>query len=370
VDYKEPVRFTFVGAYDPLYPRNAVIRKGLGRAGHEVRERRASVRLKFWARYPLLAAKKPVRDGGGAGPDFLFVPEFCQKDVPLAKFLGLLSARKVVFDPLAARFETKIGDWRRKPADSPAAWWNKKIDAMAFRLSDLVLADTAAHGDYYRRTYGLSPDKVAVLPVGFDDDVFGRKDAGHFKVSPIFSVLFFGSFLPLHGAEVIVEAARLVASRDDGIRFLLLGDGQTLPAAKAAAASAGLGNIEFLGRKRYRELPSIIGEADVCLGIFGRTEKARRVVPHKIYQSMAMGQAVVTARTPAVEEFFADGENIVLCGEPMAETAAEAVLALKGDPSRRERIARAGRELVRREFSPEAIASRLVDILRRNFPAA
>jgi len=370
VDYKEAVRFTFVGAYDPYYPRNAVIRKGLRRIGVEVSELRVSGRLKFWARYPLLLARGMLRREGreaGTAPNGIFVPEFCQKDVPIARFLGLLTARRVVFDPLAARFETKIGDWRRKPADSLTAWWNKKIDAAAFRLADVILADTAAHKDYYCRTYGLNPEKVAVLPVGYDDEVFGRTDGGHFKVSPIFSdsfrVFFFGSFLPLHGAEVIVEAARMVASRDDRVRFVMLGDGQTLPAARAAAASAGLRNIEFLGRKAYRELPSIIAGADLCLGIFGRTEKARRVVPHKIFQSMAMGKAVITARTPAVEEFFAGGENIILCDEPLAESAAEAILSLKRDPARRARIARAGRDLVRRAFSPESIARRLFLIL-------
>jgi len=366
VDYNLAVRFTFIGAYDPLYPRNAVLRKGLRRLGVEVRERRAPAGLKFWARYPLLLAggwggRRSV--GSKSGPDVFFVPEFCQKDVPLAKFLGLLTARKVVFDPLAARFETKIGDWRRKPADSPSAWWNRKIDAAAFRLSDLILADTAAHRDYYCRTYRLSPEKVAVLPVGYDDEVFGGLGSEAGGASRIFTVLFFGSFLPLHGAEVIVETARVIAPRDGNVRFVLLGDGQTMPAVKAAAASAGLRNVEFLGRRPYGTLPSLIASADLCLGIFGRTEKARRVVPHKIYQAMAMGKAVVTARSPAVEEFFADGENIVLCGEPLAETAAEAILALKGDSARRARIARAGRDLVRRDFSPDALARRLISLL-------
>ena len=368
VVYKRAVRFTFIGAYDPLYPRNAVLRKGLRRLGVAVRERRASAGLKFWARYPLLLAGGwGGRAGGGAGaaPDVFFVPEFGQKDVPLAKFLGLLAARKVVFDTLAARFETKIGDWRRKPADSPAAWLNKRIDAAAFLLSDLVLADTAAHKEYYCREYGLKPEKVTILPVGYDDEVFVGSESPAGGKAGVFTVLFFGSFLPLHGAEVIVEIARVVATRDVRVQFVMLGEGQTLPAVKAAAARAGLRNIEFVGRKPYRQLPSAIASADLCLGIFGRTEKARRVVPHKIYQSMAMGRAVLTARTPAVEEFFSDGENIVLCGEPLAETAADAILALKGDPARRGRLARAGWDLVRRDFSPEALARRLLNVLKK-----
>jgi glycosyltransferase involved in cell wall biosynthesis len=85
---------------------------------------------------------------------------------------------------------------------------------------------------------------------------------------------------------------------------------------------------------------------------------------------MGLGRAVVTARTPAVEEFFTDGENIVLCDEPSAETLARAVLGLSRDPDRRERIARAGLALVRRDFTPEAVARRLVRIAADRFGMA
>ena len=341
---------------------------GLRRIGVEIAERRAPENLKFWARYPLLIlkrsrfSKRPVN-----GPPYFFVPEFRQKDVPLARFLALLGGRKVIFDPLAARYETKIVDWRRKPADSPSAWWNKKIDDAAFRLAGLILADTAAHGEYYARMYGLDPAKIAVLPLGYNDEIFEKRGAAQSNDPETFSVLFFGSFLPLHGADVIVEAARFVAAADPRIRFVMLGEGQTLPAANAAADAAGLRNIAFLGRRPVRVLPSAIAAADLCLGIFGRTEKARRVVPHKIFQSMAMGKAVVTARTPAVEEFFADRKNIILCDEPLAESLAAAILTLKHDRAMRDRLAKNGYDLVRRDFSPEAVARRLVDIVERHF---
>jgi glycosyltransferase involved in cell wall biosynthesis len=160
------MRITFFGAYDPAYPRNSVIRKGLRLNGVDVRECRVAPKFKFWARYPLLLCRWRRL------PDFLFVPEFCQKDVPLAAFMGLLTARPVIFDPLAARYETKIVDWKWKPADSPAAWWNSRIDRAAFAAAGLVLADTEAHKSYYCETYGLRRDKVEVLPLGYDDGLF------------------------------------------------------------------------------------------------------------------------------------------------------------------------------------------------------
>jgi len=366
------VRFEFFGGYLPDYPRGAVLRKGLARIGAGVVESRAGADFKFWARYPLLfleALKRGLfRPGGASAGRCLFVPEFCAKDVPAAKLLSLLTARPLIFDPLAARYETKILDWGWRREDSPSAWWNKEIDATAFRLADLILADTAAHKRYYCETYALDPAKVEVLPLGFDDDIFRPASGPPPDPKNGFRVLFFGSFLPLHGAEIVAEAARIVEVADPSIRFRFIGEGRTLAATQAAAGGAS--NVEFSGRLPMSDLAAAAAEADLCLGIFGRTEKARRVVPHKIFQAMGLGRAVVTARTPAVEEFFTDGENIVLCDEPSAETLARAVLGLSRDPDRRERIARAGLALVRRDFTPEAVARRLVRIAADRFGMA
>jgi len=371
--------FTFLGAYDPDYPRNAVIRKGLRQIGAAPRECRANRSWKFWVRYPVLLLRlatsgrgAPAAAGAAEDPRCLFVPEFGQKDVPLARFWAALAARKVVFDPLAARYETKVVDWGRLAADSPAAWWNFQIDRAAFAGADLVLADTAAHKAYYCDVYGLDPAKVEVLPLGYDDDVFrpappsGDAPGPSDRTRP-FEVLFTGSFLPLHGTDVIVEAARIVAGRDPGVRFTLVGTGRTYGAARRAAAAGGLTNIAFAGWRPAGELPAALAAADVCLGIFGRTEKARRVVPHKLVQALGAGKAVVTARTPASEEFFVHRRHLLFCDEPLAESLAAAVLELKADAALRARIAGEGCALARERFSPRANARRLMEIVDRHF---
>ncbi|MCK4556911.1 MAG: glycosyltransferase, partial [Candidatus Aminicenantes bacterium] len=296
---------------------------------------------------------------------FIFLPEFCQKDIPLAKFLSLLTSRKIIFDPLAPRYETKITDWKRKPPDSWQARWNFTIDSWAFELSDLILADTRAHKEYYCEKYGLSPDKVEVLPVGYDDELYRPVSAE--KKEDRFTVLFYGSFLPLHGADAVVEAAKIVSKEDASIEFELIGSGQTLPRVRALADELNLSNIRFESWLPQSELPQRIAAADICLGIFGRTEKAGRVVPHKIYQSMGMKKAIITAQTPAVEEFFSHRENIFLVPEPYPENLAQAVLELKRNKDLKEEIAKKGDELVRREYSPSAIGRSLIQIIQKKF---
>ncbi len=362
------MRFCFLGGFDPAYPRNAVNRKGLVRAGAEVDACPSPARLKFWARYPALAARA-ARAWRGLRKDadsVFFVPEFCQKDVPLAAALAFLARRRVVFDPLASRYETKILDWRRRAPGSLSAWWNFKIDRWAFRLSDLVLADTSEHKNYYCRTFGVPAGKVEVLPLGCDDDLFSPGPNPKRGSSRPFTVLFFGSFLPLHGADVVVRAAKIVADKDPAIRFRMIGSGQTLPAVRAEAGRLGLGNVEFTDWLPAGALPAQIAAADLCLGIFGRTAKAARVVPHKVFQSLAMRKPLITLRTPAVLEFFAHRKHLFLCAKPEPESLAAAILELRKNDELRSKIAEGGYALVKDRFSPEAVAGLLIEIVARH----
>lgn len=372
------MKFCFFGGYDPRYQRNAVLRRGLVLNRVEVNECRVQPKLKFWLRYPLLflnfarSCRRIHSAKRSSQPffDFLFVPEFCQKDIPLARLLSCLSSSKLIFDPLASRFETKIVDWQRKPLDSLSAWWNFRIDLWSFKMSDLVLADTQAHKKYYCQKYGIDSGKVEVLPLGYDDRLFKPLGGDGSRTVPEpspFFILFFGSYLPLHGVEVIVEAARIVGQEDPSIRFRFIGSGQTFPRARARVSAYGLTNVEFQDWVPLENLPAQIETASVCLGIFGRTEKARRVVPHKIFQSMGMRKPVITARTPAVEEFFAHGENIFLCDEPLAESLAGAILKLRKDEELRAQIAQNGYELVKEKFSCQAVGWQLMEILKRKF---
>jgi glycosyltransferase involved in cell wall biosynthesis len=105
--------------------------------------------------------------------------------------------------------------------------------------------------------------------------------------------------------------------------------------------------------------------AHVLLGIFGTTEKAARVVPHKLYQGLALGRPLITADTPAVRDFFTPGEHLltVPAGEPAA--LAEAVLRLRTDRGLRRQLAAGGARFVHARFRPEAVALEFLRAGRR-----
>jgi len=352
---KEPI-LLFFGGYDPEYPRNSIIRKGWLKCGFSVFECRVSTKRKLPTRYPALIWQYVQ---SRRAEHLFFVPDFRHKDVPLAWILSRLSGKKVVFDPLVSRYETKVLDRRDAAEGSLQAWHNRNLDRLSFSLSDLILADTAAHARYYRQQFSLVEEKVRILPVGFDEEIF--------KESPLpengekLKVLFYGTYLPLHGVETIVEAASIL--RDRPVTFNLVGKGQTYEGVRELKKKFSTENLSFHPRLPVNELVSLMTGTDVILGIFGVTLKAGMVVPNKVYQALAVGRPVITADTPAIRELFQDGVHLLTVPPGDARALAHAIEALRKDPGQRRQIASQGGSYVRSRFSSLRIAERLATIL-------
>lgn len=346
------------GAYDEHYPRNRVLRRGLWEMGIPMSSCRVSRRLKVAARYPALAA----RYLGMERPfDVVLVPEFRHKDVPLAALLAQLGGKLLVFDPLVSRFDTRVRDRGDARDGSFQAWHNRNIDSWSMSLADLVLADTRAHADYYRREFAPPDAAVRVLPVGYNDAIFTGGGPERDHGDGVVRVLFYGNYLPLHGADTIVRAAGLL--RDDRrIAFELIGRGQTYGAVERYARSHALDNVTFEPRVPIDELPRRVADAAVCLGIFGATDKALRVVPNKVYQCMGMDRPVVTLRSPATCESLVDGVHAELVPPADEHALAAAIRRLVDDPERRRRMGWEAGRLARAQFRSRRIAERFVEL--------
>jgi glycosyltransferase involved in cell wall biosynthesis len=145
----------------------------------------------------------------------------------------------------------------------------------------------------------------------------------------------------------------------DGIEVALVGTGPER--AECEALVRGLPHVEMSDWIPYEELAARIQEADVVLGIFGSSVKARMVIPNKVYQAAQVGRAIVTADTPAIREVFRPRESIwTIPPEPTA--LASALRDLSRDERLRERLGREARADVLRAAGPAVRAARLAEI--------
>jgi glycosyltransferase involved in cell wall biosynthesis len=155
----------------------------------------------------------------------------------------------------------------------------------------------------------------------------------------------------------VLEAAGALS--DAPLRFVLIGEGQLSRRLRELVSGAELDNVELAGTLPPWELRDRVVRSDVCLGVFGTSGKASRVVPNKVYDALAAGRPVVTQDSPAARELLTDGGDALLVPAGDAGALAAALRRLL-DGGERARLGLGALELYRRRCNPEAAAAALL----------
>lgn len=293
--------------------------------------------------------------------DVILVCNPGQHFVPVARWLARRERTPIVLDALWSEYETYVFDRQTVGRYSLGALRYYGIDKVSCVLADRVIVDTELNVRYFHQTFGTPPEKLARIFVGSDDDVF--RPEPHSADDASFLVTFVGAYIPLQGVEYILRAAKILESEAD-VRFLLIGAGQTYPAARALAARLGLRNVTFRPPVPYEDLPQHLAESDVCLGVFGDSEKAKRVIPTKAFDALAMGKPLITGDTPgAAEAGLVDLETAYLVEMSNPAAIAQAIRDAKSDDGLRADVARRGHRLFQGRFTPTIIGAALKSVL-------
>jgi len=287
-----------------------------------------------------------------------------QYDLVFVGFYGHLIMRLIaplvrcplLFDAFISTYDTLCFDRRRYAPDSLVGRAAFALDRSATHQADRVLLDTESHIDYFVSTFGLPRASLCAVPVGCSDSIFRPTPLP--EPGGTVEVLYYASFLPLHGIDVILEAAARL--QDEPIRLRLIGNGPNLTAMKALAANLALDNVRFDQPISQSELAAAIAASDLCLGgHFYAGGKAGRVVPGKIYQMLAVGRPVIAADAPGNRELLTHDTTAFFVPPSDPEALAAAIRELAHDTARRQTLANGGRSLYHERCS-EAVITRQI----------
>lgn len=283
--------------------------------------------------------------------DVLLVGYIGHLDIPLAWLLTRFPRRPLVFSPLISLFDTLVYDRKSFSEQSLMSRFLRWLDRWTCNRSDLILLDTEAHITYFVDTFLLPRDKFVRVFVGAERHaLLPHTD----QPKKVFRVVFLGKFTPLHGLEVMIEAAHLLRS-EPTIAFHFVGSGQLSEQIRSFAADRALPNVTFLDWVEYDEIPAYLAQMDVCLGIFGVSNKARRVIPSKVFLALSLGKPLITADTPAIRELLTDGESAFLCEPGNPKALSQLILHAREEREQLDRIAATGHRVYLEYASEEQI---------------
>ncbi len=218
----------------------------------------------------------------------------------------------------------------------------------------IILADTTAHAQYSAQLNNLPLERYRTLPVAADETVF-RPNPSIAKAEP-FTVFYYGSMLPLHGLQYVLDAALLL--KDKSIRFRVAGGGQAAKQACQAASEQGA-NVLFEDWVPFEELPKIALTAGLGIGgPFGNTLQSQYVITGKAYQLLALGVPVLIGQNQ-VSGVFVDKQNSLVVPQADAQAIADAVSWAQAHPKELAALGAAGKKLYAAQFS-QAVVNDLV----------
>ncbi len=367
---RRPPHVEWVGTYERGYPRTRVLVEGLRAHGVMVTERHRPVwertrhkagsflrpgRLaraggSYLAAWAGVAASE-VRDRGPVDAVVAGYP--AQPDAVPAWAVARAHRAPLVVDMMISLADTLAGDRARvgRAMEHVLAG----ADRLSLAAADLVLADTAANAEFMVARFGVRPDRIVVAPVG--------AEPGAFPPTPVPAgachALWYGKLSPMHGIDVILDAARIPGTPP----VRLVGGGQLDGWLADELQRDPPRHLEHVPWVPYDRLGDEVASCGIVLGIFGRSDKASRVVPNKVFQAMAAGRPIITADTPGIREVLTHGVDAVLVPAAQPAALAASLISLAADAPARARLGAAARARYEQVGTPAAVARPVIDAL-------
>jgi len=281
---------------------------------------------------------------------------------PIALILSRISHKPVILDAYVSTYDTLCEDrglFRPRSLPGRLAYW---LDRQSCQQAALVITDTMANAQYFIQKMGVPAEKLRVVYVGCDESLFYPRpevrDSSHCEV------FYYGSFLPLHGTEIIIQAAALLKDRQD-IQFTIGGDGLTFRKIRETLRRLDLRNVKLVGWIPMEQLPTYIARASICLGgHFSTVPKAARVISTKTFQFIAMRKPTIVGDNEASREVFISGEHVYAVQPGNPQSLAEAICLLMDNWELQQRIADGGYNIFGQRFATSVITQKLSQIIK------
>ncbi len=248
-----------------------------------------------------------------------------------------------------------------------SAWNVRHMRALmpgSVRRAAAILTPSRAVAAAVHRLFGISPERIHVVPLGVDFDRFAVPAGGTTEVpggpaaTASGAILFVGNLEPKKGLDVLISAYAKCA--DQLQRDLVLAGRPAWKSRRVLAAVreySGPGRVRLLGRVPDDDLPALYRAADVF--VFPSRVEGFGL---PVLEAMAAGTPVVHSDAPALVETAAGAGLCVPRGD--ADALAAALVRLLGSPDLAAALTARGRARAR-TLTWRRWAERALPILRR-----
>lgn len=230
-----------------------------------------------------------------------------------------------------------------------------RLEGYLYKHADLIIALTPGIKRLLLAK-GVDEQKIIVVTNGFDAELFKETTSG--TAGGRTRVVYAGSHGPHDEVSHILDAVRLVKHKTN-IDFIFVGNGPLKQELAGRAKKDGLERVIFMDPVPRKEIPAILGKADIGVLACPPGLYAEIGLYNKLFDYMAAGLAVVAAAKGDIAEVLRLSQGGIAVEPGNAQELAAALLRLVEDGPLARRMGKAGAEYVRAHFDRKKLAESL-----------
>ena len=237
------------------------------------------------------------------------------------------------------------------------------LEDYVVRRADAVVG-IATHILQDLRSRGIDPRKLFHVSNGVDADLFPPPVRDHQLASELnlngSTVLgFAGSLYHYEGISWLVRALAELRRRGVSCKLLVLGDGEDVPAIRAAIQETGSQDyVLALGRVPHNQIQRYYSVMDVLVYPRRSNRLTELVTPLKPLEAMAQNKPVLASSVGGIRELVDDENTGLLFKSEDLDDFCRQASRIVLQPELRRQLAQRGREMILRERDWKVLAER------------
>ncbi|MEO6232037.1 MAG: glycosyltransferase [Ferruginibacter sp.] len=245
-----------------------------------------------------------------------------------------------------------------------------KLERYLAKKTDVIIAISDIQKHELSAIYKIAPEsKIFTIPLGFNLEKYSvdqdnkrmifRHKYGFNSDEIIVGII--GRIVPIKNHEMFVEVAALIKKRVDlNVRFAIIGDGESLPVIERKCRDLKLSYSYFVKNPKAKadivvtswetEIDQVLAGLDIVV-----LTSYNEGTPVSLIEAQAACKPVVSTNVGGVEDVIIHGENGYLTEVNDITSFADYVITLLENKPLRERIGKAGFEIIIKKYSKERL---------------
>lgn len=259
----------------------------------------------------------------------------------LACLIPKLMGAKILMDWMDPMKEVFLSIYKKK-SNLFFLWTIRFFEKCSVALTDHIITPNEGFLKVFVKR-GVPKEKISIVMNSADESVFNEERIKSYT-SPSkkeFIILYSGTIMPRGGLDIAIRALRLVVRKVPYAHMVIVGDGKPnyiTFCRNLAAELEILENIEFRGRVKLQDLPSIIKEGSIGIIPNRMTEFTKINFPTRISEFALLKTPMIVPALNGIMDYM-DEKSVCFFVPDSHEDLARCILELYHNPERRRELA-------------------------------